>query len=51
MNVKIIVSAKKIIAGILAHEFMKIVSIADNSVTEWWNYDFYGYCINEKDKY
>ena len=38
-------SAKKIIVGILAHAFVRIVSSQC-----WWNYICYGYCINKKDK-
>ena len=34
VNVKIIISIKKIIVGMLAHVFVRIGSIADTSVTE-----------------
>ena len=55
LNVKIIVSAKKIRVGILAHVFVRIVIFKKYcwyfSDWLWWNCNCDGYCVDKKDKY
>ena len=55
VNIKMIVSSKKIIVWILAHVFTRIASIKKYwryfSDCVWWNYNCYGYCINKNDKW
>ena len=55
VNMQIVVSAKKIIVGILAHALLRIEGTLKKllyfSDWVWWNCNCYGYCINKKDKY